>query len=85
LDLQASYVELRFQIPSNIAEGQGRLSKGEFRVFLGNARGSLSELETQVLIARNLNLIIENEAARLLEMAKEVGRTLNGLIASTKR
>jgi four helix bundle protein len=72
-------------IPSNIAEGQGRLSKGEFRVFLGNARGSLSELETQILITRNLDLIDEIEAARLLEMANEVGRTLNGLIASTKR
>ena len=72
-------------IPSNIAEGQGRLSKGEFRLFLGNARGSLSELETQVLIARNLDFISEIEADRLLEMANEVGRTLNGLIASTKR
>ena len=72
-------------IPSNIAEGQGRLSKGEFRVFLGNARGSLSELETQVLIARNLDFIGEIEADRLLEMANEVGRTLNGLIASTKK
>ncbi|MCX5893200.1 MAG: four helix bundle protein [Deltaproteobacteria bacterium] len=72
-------------IPSNIAEGQGRLTQGEFRLFLGNARGPLSELETQILIARNLDLIDKIEAARLLEMATEVGRTLNGLIASTKR
>ena len=72
-------------IPSNIAEGQGRLSKGEFRVFLGNARGSLSELETQILLARNLDFISEIEATSLLEKTKEVGRTLNGLIASTKR
>ena len=72
-------------IPSNIAEGQGRLSKGEFRGFLGNARGSLSELETQILIARKLDYLKESDASGLLELAAEVGRTLNGLIASMKK
>ena len=71
-------------IPSNIAEGQGRLSQGEFRNFLGNARGSLSELETQVLIAEKLSFLQKSDAADLLDLAAEVGRILNGLIASTK-
>ena len=72
-------------IPSNIAEGQGRLSKGEFRVFLGNARGSLSEVETQVLIANNLDYLNQNETTQLLDLASEVGRILNGLITSMKK
>jgi four helix bundle protein len=43
-------------IPSNIAEGQGRLNTREFRQFLGIARGSTCELQTQLEIARRLAL-----------------------------
>ena len=71
-------------IPSNIAEGKGRLSKGEFRQFLGNARGSLAELETQILIAQNLNYFDEAEATRLLAMVEEAGKVLNGLLSAVK-
>jgi four helix bundle protein len=41
-------------VPSNIAEGQGRLNSTEFRQFLGIARGSLCELQTQLELARAL-------------------------------
>ena len=85
LDSRANFVGRQFQFPVILPKDKDDYRKGEFRVFLGNARGSLSELETQVLIARNLDFISEIEADRLLEMAKEVGRTLNGLIASTKK
>jgi four helix bundle protein len=44
-------------IASNIAEGQGRLTRGEFRHFLGIARGSLLELETQLAIAVDLEYL----------------------------
>ena len=71
-------------IPSNIAEGKGRLSKGEFRQFLGNARGSLAEVETQILIAQNLSYLDEPETNRLLAMVEEVGKVLNGLLSAVK-
>jgi four helix bundle protein len=44
-------------IPSNIAEGQGRATKGEFIQFLCHARGSLFELETQIVMAKELAYI----------------------------
>jgi four helix bundle protein len=71
-------------IPSNIAEGQGQLSKGDFRRFLGHARGSLSELETQILISKNLKYLSEEEATNLIDLITEVGRILNGLIKFAK-
>jgi four helix bundle protein len=69
-------------IPSNIAEGQGRLTPGEFRQSLGHARGSLLETETQILMAGRLHYLSEEQVARLLGLSAELGRILNGLIAS---
>ena len=69
-------------VPSNIAEGQGRLSSGEFRQFLSHARGSLMETETQVLIARDLGYLTVEQATTLLECAAEAGRLINGLHSS---
>ncbi|MGB1561713.1 MAG: four helix bundle protein [Sinimarinibacterium flocculans] len=71
-------------IPSNIAEGQGRLSKGEFKQFLGNARGSLFEAETQVYLASSMGLLSEKQREQFFELSAEVARLLNGLIASLK-
>jgi four helix bundle protein len=69
-------------VPSNIAEGQGRASTGEFRQFLGHARGSLLEIETQVVIAARLGLLREQQHASLLRQSAELGRILNGLMNS---
>lgn len=69
-------------VPSNIAEGQGRCTTGEFRQFLGNARGSLLELETQLTIARKLSYINEESGVRLLRQVTEIARILNGLLNS---
>lgn len=71
-------------VPSNIAEGQGRLTVGEFKQFLGHARGSLFEVETQVMIAGNLGLINEEKCQNLRELIDDVGRLLNGLIRSLR-
>ena len=71
-------------IPSNIAEGKGRLSKGEFRQFLGNARRSLAEVETQLIIAQKISYLDEPEINRLLSQVEEVGKIINGLISAVK-
>ena len=69
-------------IPSNIAEGQGRLTKGEFRQFLGHARGSVFEPESQILIAQNLGYLTDGRGASLTEQVHEIGRLVNGLLRS---
>jgi four helix bundle protein len=72
-------------IPSNIAEGQGRATRGEFQQFLGHARGSLYELETQILIAGKLGYLTASDGEVLLAEANELGRTVNALIAALKQ
>jgi four helix bundle protein len=69
-------------VPSNIAEGQGRLTRGEFKQFLGTARGSVFEVETQIQIATDMKYIGAVECSQLLELTSEISRMLNGLIRS---
>jgi four helix bundle protein len=69
-------------IPANIAEGQGRMSRGEFRQFLGHARGSVFELETHLVIARNLGFASEEETTQLMAEVHRMGRLLNELLKS---
>jgi four helix bundle protein len=72
-------------VPSNIAEGQARYSAKEFRHFLSLSRGSLVEAETQLIIGQNLGYLPVEQGQTLLDQTAELGRVLNGLIASIKQ
>jgi len=72
-------------IPSNIAEGHDRLSTGEFKQFLGHARGSLVEVETQILISQRLGYLETSQSTNLLNRTTEIGKILNGLLSSLAR
>jgi four helix bundle protein len=65
---------------SNIAEGHGRRSVKETLHFLGIARGSLFEVETQVVIANDLEYAEQTQTELLIEQTLEVIRLVNGLI-----
>jgi four helix bundle protein len=71
-------------IPSNIAEGQGRLSAGEFRQFLGVARGSTCEVQTQLEIARSLKFGNPNLIDEAEKLSNEVRKMLFGILNSLK-
>jgi len=68
-------------IPANIADGHGRLTDLQFRHFLGNSRGSLCELQTEIELASDLGFVNAHLTAGLLDQTNEVARLLNGLIA----
>jgi len=72
-------------VPSNIAEGKGHRSDREFTHFLFQARGSLLELQTQILIAQELQYLPEDRAQSVQELANGVGRALSGLINSLNK
>ena len=72
-------------VPSNIAEGQGRLTKGEFLQFLGHARGSLTELVTQLEICADRKYITAVELKAVQNKAYNVMRLLNALMESLRQ
>jgi four helix bundle protein len=71
-------------VASNIAEGQGRLTKGEFAHFLGIARGSVLEVETQILLALRLGICDQDKASAALGKADEVRRILNAVLSKLR-
>jgi len=71
-------------IASNIAEGNGRSTKGEYVVFLGHARGSNCELQTQLIIANNLGFCTQAASEPAEKLSAEISRMLNALINKLK-
>ena len=69
-------------VPSNIAEGQGRGPTQDFIRFLSIARGSLQEVDTQLLLAARLGFLPQGDYDRLADLIVEVAKMINGLIRS---
>jgi four helix bundle protein len=72
-------------VPSNIAEGQGRLNSAEFRQFLAIARGSNCELQTQLELSRRLRFGDASRLQAAVELSHEVGKMLYALIHALPR
>lgn len=67
-------------IPSNIAEGQARQHTGEFRQFLYVALGSLAELDTQLIIAKELSFLTEESIMNAEKLIIELRKMIHTLI-----
>src|SRR4051794_24823534 len=78
--LQSQMRRAGISVISNIAEGQGRLTAGEWRQSLSHARGSLYEIEAQLIIAKRLRFIDDDNGAKLRAACREAGKSLAGLI-----
>jgi four helix bundle protein len=68
-------------IPSNIAEGSSRRSKPDYLQFLKISRGSCAEVETQLIISKNLKFLNEDDYLKLNERIIEISKMLNGFHA----
>ena len=71
-------------IPSNIAEGQGRKSSREFKQFLSVAVGSLAELETQLIIAQEIDYLTIDELNPLLTTLDDIRKMIKSLALTLK-
>jgi four helix bundle protein len=71
-------------VPANIAEGHGRIHRGDTLRFLSIARGSLYETEAHIEIANSLGYLDRETFDHLWSSVQALGRLMNGLIRSTK-
>ena len=71
-------------IGANLAEGCGRRSDGEFHRFLQVARGSASEVEYHLLLARDLAMVKQDDFERLQAQVIEVEQMLTSLVQSVR-
>lgn len=69
-------------VPSNIAEGYGKATRGEYILFLGHARGSIGEVQTQLLIAHEVGFGLKEKMQEAL--SNEVGRMFVVMIRKLK-
>lgn len=69
-------------VPSNIAEGAGRNTSGEFVRSIGHSRGPLFELETQLIVAERVRYLSPPELRPLFDLTDEIGRLTAGLVRS---
>ena len=72
-------------VVSHIAEGQGRLTAGEWRQMLSQARGSLYEVEADVIASARLGFLTADEERRLRDAVDRTGRPLMGLIRYVRK
>jgi four helix bundle protein len=68
-------------IPSNIAEGYGRRSTGDYKRFLNISVGSKNECLTQVELSFRLGFLNENDFKQLMNLGEEISKMLNALIS----
>jgi four helix bundle protein len=71
-------------VASNIAEGYGRSTRGEYLLFLGHARGSIFEVETQIVIAKALGLGQVQTMQVAEELCSEVGKMLSAMVKTLR-
>jgi len=83
--LQSQMKRAAISIPSNIAEGYGRNYTQNYIQFLRIARGSLLELETQLIISKELKLIGEKLYAKMEGLITEENKMLNAFIRSISK